>query len=426
MRVRLRSVATIEPYPGNPRDNDRAVDSVARSIERFGFRQPIVVDSAGVIIVGHTRYRAALQLGMERVPVHVASDLTDEQARAYRLADNRTGEEARWAEDLLAAELRLLEEMGVDLVETGFTETELDRLLQADLRPPDEPPPPPAEPKSVVGDVYQLGPHRLVCGSSADPAVVEALLADSPRAEVLWTDPPYGVDYVGKTARRLRIRNDAEAGTYGLLCDAFAAVDPWLAPSARFYVAAPPGPQGTVFRLALDEVGWRFHQALVWVKNSMVLGHSDYHYRHEDVLAGFAGEGTADEPPADPDLDDSGRAHTDVLYGFVPGAGRPGRGRHDGTRWMGDHRQTTVLEFDKPTANDVHPTMKPPGLIRRCLVNSSVAGDVVVDLFGGSGSTLVACHDLGRVAHLVELDPAYCDVIRTRYADLVGDPDLMP
>jgi DNA modification methylase len=231
-----------------------------------------------------------------------------------------------------------------------------------------------------------LGRHRLLCGDARDPELLARLLGGV-RAEVLWTDPPYGVRYVGKTPQALQISND-DSEAADLLADALRAAAGLLAPAARFYIASPAGRQGTGFRLALESVGWRLHQELVWVKNTPVLGHSDYHYSHEPIL-----------------------------YGFTPGPGRPGRGRHRGSRWAGDNSQTSVFFVDRPARSEEHPTMKPVQLIVRQLANSSRHGDAVLDLFAGSGSTLIACEQLGRSCYAVELDPRYCDLIRRRYLD---------
>jgi DNA modification methylase len=209
-------------------------------------------------------------------------------------------------------------------------------------------------------------------------------------AEVVWTDPPYGLDYVGKTKRALRIQNDDPARLAELLERAFAATDTVLAPLGRLYIASPGGRLGLTFRQAFVDAGWELHQTLVWVKQSLVLGHCDYHYTHEDVL-----------------------------YGWKPGPGRPGRGRHRGSRWQGDNSQSTVFHVDRPSRSEDHPTQKPIALIEAMLRNSSRRGDIVLDPFAGSGSTLVACERLGRRCYAVELDPAYCDVIRRRYQEVV-------
>jgi DNA modification methylase len=205
---------------------------------------------------------------------------------------------------------------------------------------------------------------------------------------VLLADPPYGLAYEGKTPRRLTIANDSPDGLPELLGEAFAAVDSIFAPCGRFYVASPSGPRSADFRSAISNAQWQLHQELVWVKNSPVLGHSDYHLQHEVFL-----------------------------YGWKPGKGRPGRGRHAGTRWYGDNAQTSTLFYDRPSKNTVHPTAKPVALLERLLQNSSRRGDLILDPFAGSGSTLIACERLNRKCISVEIDPAYCDVIRQRFAE---------
>lgn len=384
------------PYGKNPRKNKAAVAKVRASIEEFGFRQPIVVDAKGVIVVGHTRLIAAQELGLTEVPVHVAEDLTPSQARAYRIADNRTNQDAEWDLGLLAEEIIAMIGEGTDLLLTGFDQPELNEILakaaanEKGLVAEDEVPEVPKEPVSKHGDIYQLGKHRVICGDSTDPSQVAALVSGA-AIEMLWTDPPYGVSYVGKTKDALTIKNDGAEGIEDLLTRSFSAADSVMAPGARVYLATPPGPNNLTFRVAFLSAGWKFHEGLVWVKNTMVLGHSDYHLKHEDIL-----------------------------YGWKPGEGRVGRGNHEGSRWYGDHAQVSVFEYDKPSRSADHPTMKPPELIRRCIENSTKAPDAVLDLFGGSGSTLIACEQTGRIAYLMEIDPRYCDVIVRRWEEFTG------
>jgi DNA modification methylase len=237
--------------------------------------------------------------------------------------------------------------------------------------------------------VYELGRHRLLCGDATNPAALAELFADV-RASCVWTDPPYGVDYVGKTKRRLRIQNDdGDAGA--LLRDALAAASQHLIESAPFYICAPGGPMGARFRLALEDADWRLHQTLVWVKQAIVLGRLDHQPQHEEIL-----------------------------YGWSPGAGRPGRGRHADSRWRGTNNVSSVFFCDRPFRSDVHPTMKPVALIEAQLMNSTRRDEWVVDLFAGSGSTLIACEKADRRCVAVELDPTYCDVIRRRYEEYTG------
>ena len=357
--------------------------------------RPLIALLDGRVVCGNQRLLAARELGWVSIPT-VFVDLDDARARTWVLRDNNGYGE--W-DDSLAGFLSDLRADGVELELTGFSPEFVEGLLRPlDLagRDPDEAPAAPARPKSVLGGLYELGRHRLVCGDATDPEVLLAVAAGV-RAGVVWTDPPYGVGYVGKTGRALRIANDAPAETAGLLVGAFVASASVLEPGSPFYLASPAGPMGVVFRAALAEAGWRLHQSLVWVKDAFVLGHSDYHYRHEDIL-----------------------------YGYLPGGGRPGRGRHRGSRWLGDNRSDTVFEVPRPARSSEHPTMKPVELIMRQLTNSLAAGGSVLDPFAGSGSTLIAAERLGGRCLAVELDPGYCDVIRSRYAAYSGQPGCAP
>jgi len=238
------------------------------------------------------------------------------------------------------------------------------------------------------GELWALGEHRLLCADATDPTAVRRLMAEE-RADVLMTDPPYGVGYVGKTPHRLRIANDRPDSLEHLLASAFAAADAVLALGGRVYVFHPAGELSSVFAAAFTTAGWRLHQTLVWVKDRMVLGRSDYHYRHEPIH-----------------------------FGYKPGDGRWGRGARG---WYGGNDQDSVLEVHRPAASREHPTAKPVELLRRLLQNSSRAGQIVLDPFAGSGSTLIACQELGRRARLVELDPVYCEVICARYESFTGE-----
>lgn len=213
------------------------------------------------------------------------------------------------------------------------------------------------------------------------------------RAALIWTDPPYGVEYVGKTKDALTIQNDGAEGLPGLLVAAFGNATGACTPGTPWYIAHPPGALCLTFGDAIRAVGWRLHQTLIWVKDSMVLGHSDYHFKHEPIY-----------------------------YGFTPGDGRPGRGNHDGSRWRGDHSQVSVFEVPRPKRSEEHPTMKPPALIAHCVGNSSGRGDGVLDLFGGSGSTAVACEQTDRRGYLCEIDPRYVAVTLDRLSGMGLEP----
>lgn len=256
--------------------------------------------------------------------------------------------------------------------------------LRAD---PEEIPAPPEVPRTSRGDLWVVGEQRLLCGDATDAADLAAVMAGE-RAEVLWTDPPYGVDYVGKTKDALRIVGDSPEGIGELLAASFALADAHLAEGARIYLCHPAGAQAVVFLGAFVAQGWRLHQSLVWVKDRMVLGHADYHYRHEPIA-----------------------------YGYARGSDRSGRGARG---WYGDNRQDSVIELPRPAASREHPTAKPVELVARCLRNSSREGDAVLDPFTGSGSTLVACELHDRRGVGVELDPRYCDVAVARLEQVTG------
>lgn len=388
-------IGDLQLLPGNPRRGD--VPAVARSLERFGQRKPIVAQrSDQSVLAGNHTLMAARSLGWSEIAVVWVED-DDDTARAFALADNRTAELGDYDDEALAAMIAAVQ--GADpelLAATGWSADDLADLIQieevpaAPLADPDDVPPTPTEPISKPGDVWILGPHRLLVGDSTDAAAVEAML-EGDRCDCMWTDPPYGVDYVGKTKDALTIRNDGAGGLPELLAGAFAVATAALKAGAPVYVAHPPGPLSLDFATAFLNAGWLLRQNLIWVKDVMVLGHSDYHYRHEPILYGFT----------DPDAS----------------SGRLGRG---GDRWFGDNAQTSILEVPKPPRSGDHPTMKPVELVTRCLANSCRPGGQVYEPFGGSGTTLLAAHMTGRVARVVELDPRYADVIARRFQQVSG------
>jgi site-specific DNA-methyltransferase (adenine-specific) len=403
--TRLAKVAELKPNPRNPNTHPKAqLDRLGAIIAAQGWRNPIVISKrSGLIVKGHARYQVSLLRNWSEVPIdeqHYASAAAE---HADLIADNRIAELAQTDDSALANLLAELQNTAnFDPTLSGYNDAELTRVLRAlqggGREEPDTDLTPPVNPKSVLGTAYALGPHVLFCGDSTVPnAWAFAGSAVGAKAEVLWTDPPYGVSYVGKTKKALTIKNDGVAGLSDLLRAALGAADPFMAPGARFYISSASGPNETAFRNAIVEMRWQLHQGLAWVKDTMVLGHSDYHYRHETIL-----------------------------YGWKLGEGRIGRGNHNGTRWYGDHSQTSVFEIARPKRSEEHPTMKPGELVERCLLNSSKRNDIVIDPFGGSGTTLIACEQLERRCAIIELDPAYCDVIRRRYAALVNDPSLAP
>lgn len=369
----------LKPYENNPRKNDDAVKYVAESIKEFGFKVPIVIDKNNVIVAGHTRYKAAKKLKMSEVPCIIADDLTDEQIKAFRLADNnKVAEKAEWDFDLLNAELDDIIDLDMELF--GFedalqddAEEAVEDEFEVEL---------PAEPKSKLGDIYQLGDNRLMCGDSTVLEDVEKLMGGV-QADMLLTDPPYNVNYEGKTKDKLKIKNDKmdNDNFRQFLIDAFSNADMVMKPGAVFYIWHADS-EGYNFRGACFDVGWTVRQCLIWNKNSMVMGRQDYQWKHEPCL-----------------------------YGWKEGAGH---------LWASDRKQTTVINFDKPTRNDMHPTMKPIPLFDYQIKNNTKGGDVVLDLFGGSGTTIIACEQNGRRGYCMEYDPRYVDVIVDRWEKFTG------
>ena len=423
MKIERRPLSEIKPYPNNPRINDGAVDAVAASIRQFGFRQPIVVDTEGVIIVGHTRYKAALKLGLEKVPVHVATDLTPEQVKAYRIADNKTAELAEWNYELLPIELGELRACNFDLGLLGFDHDELAKLLdpgvKEGLTDPDEVPEPPDEAITKPGDLWILGDHRLLCGDSSKPEDVDRLLAGA-TIHLVNTDPPYNVRVEPRsnnaiaagnssftnyhhqqmdlarhpekskaTHRKMRakdrpLENDfvSDEEFDRLLHAWFGNMARVLEPGRGFYIWGgyancanyPP---------VLKAVKLYFSQAIIWVKEHPVLTRKDFMGNHEWCF-----------------------------YGWKEGAAH---------QFLGPNNAVDVWSVKKVNPNKmVHLTEKPVELAVRAMQYSSRAGENVLDLFGGSGSTLIAAEQTGRHAFLMELDALYCDVIVQRWENFTG------
>lgn len=377
MNIVQRKVSELVPYSKNAKKHDKTqIANVAESIKQYGFVQPLVIDKDGVIVIGHCRALAAKKLGMETVPCVCVEDLTPEQVNALRLVDNKSNE-SDWDLDLLADELSELDlsafefDWGLPEEEQEVTEDEAPEVDEEN------------DPISQRGDIWQLGRHRLMCGDSTNAEDIQKL-AGGVKVDMLLTDPPYGVDYVGKTKDALKIENDAKSDDEFIifLQKAFAAADSVMKPGAVFYIWHADS-KAYVFRAACQMVGWEVRQVLIWVKNSMVLGRQDYQWKHEPCL-----------------------------YGWKDGAGH---------LWAADRKQTTVLEFDKPNANREHPTMKPVALFDYQIKNNTKGGDIVLDMFGGSGTTVIACEQNGRTAYVMEYDPKYVDVIVKRWENLTGE-----
>lgn len=376
-------LSEITPYENNPRKNDEAVKLVAKSIEEFGFKVPIVVDKDGIIIAGHTRYKAAKKLGLEVVPVIRADDLSEEQVKAFRLADNKAAEVAEWDLEKLAEELQDIAE--IDMDDFGFDMTAFNNEEPASAEEDDFDVDAPVNEHGVErGQIWQCGQHRVMCGDSTSAEDVARLMGGE-LADLLLTDPPYNIDYEGKTKEKLTIDNDAwedEDDFIEFLTQVFEAGLGAMKDGATFYIWYADT-QALNFRLAAKKAGMQVRQNLIWVKNVFTLGRQDYQWRHEPCL-----------------------------YGWKDGAAH---------KWYGDRTQTTCLEFDRPTKSELHPTMKPIPLFSYQIEQSSAVGQNVLDLFGGSGSTLICCEQLNRRSFSMELDTHYVDVILTRWEKLTGE-----
>ncbi len=425
--VELRPLDDIQPYEANPRINDDAVDAVAASLKEFGFRQPIVIDADGVIIVGHTRWKAAKKLGLAKVPVHVATDLPPEKVKAYRIADNQTATLAEWDMDLLPIELKDLQQADYDLSLLGFDEDELAHLLDGDvaegLTDPDSVPEPPDDPITQRGDIWVLGDHRLMCGDSGSVEDLDRLL-DGATIDLVSMDPPYNVrceprssnaiaaglsSFQNKKAQLHHQGFDKARGAYHppkpgqkmrakdrplandfvtddafdeMLLAWFANASRVLKPGGSFFIWGGYANLGN-YPAPLKKAGLYFSQGLVWDKQHPVLTRKD-----------FMG------------------AFEICFYGWKEGAGH---------EFYGPNNATDLWHVKKvnPQAM-VHLTEKPIELAVRSIQYSSLPGQNVLDLFGGSGSTLIGCEQTGRRAFLMELDQAYCDVIVERWEKFTG------
>lgn len=424
------------PYARNARTHsDAQIDKLAASMIEFGFTAPILVDEGSGILAGHGRLEAARKIGLASVPVIELTHLTPAQKRAYIIADNRLAEDAGWNQELLAEEIRALAADGFNVELTGFESAELDDFLKTAAgaegsgAPDAAPPVSPGRCVAQLGDVWQLGDHRLLCG---DATSVEALqvVMDGAAADAVWTDPPYNVDYTGGTAEALKIENDAQAPADfdAFLRAAFTGICSVLKPGGVIYVAHADT-KGLEFRRAFVESGFHLASCLIWRKNALVLGHADYHWQHEPILYGWRDDGAhewlgARDKSTDVALIEAGFQQTgDNEWQLAQGETTLiVRGEN-----LTIHRAHGSVFFEeKPSASVQHPTMKPVALIERMLINSCRRGAVVLDPFAGSGSTAIACQRLGRRARLVEIDPRYCDVIVRRWQDFTGRAALLP
>jgi DNA modification methylase len=389
MKIEMRTLASIRPYPHNPRRNDHAVDAVAASISKYGFRQPIVVDRDGVIIVGHTRFKAAIKLGLQAVPVHVAAELTPEQTRALRIADNKSGSIASWDDALLAGELAALEQLNIPLHDIGFSEQELTQLLGELNRDgdtePDDTPAAKEQVETKPGDLWVLGSHRLLCGDATNLADVQRVM-DGQLAKLVATDPPYLVDYTGErpndsgkdwsdTFREIDITDPRRFFT-----ETFRNVLDVLAPHAPIY-CWHAHKRSSLIAGIWDELGILNHQQIVWVKPTAVFGRVFWHFRHEPCMMGWR-------------------------QGSQP--------QHDS-----DHSFNSVWEVDwegkSRIVGNEHPTQKPVELFARPIRKHTKPGDICFEPFCGSGSQLIAAEREGRRCFAMELEPVFVEVAVRRW-----------
>ena len=355
------------------------IQQIKTSIQEFGFNDPIAVWQENEIIEGHGRLIAAKELGYTEVPIIRLDGLTDEQRKAYMLVHNKLTMDTGFDLELLNIELGSIND--IDMSEFGF-EFEMFGDEPSEVVEDDYNEELPEEPKSQLGDIYQLGRHRLMCGDSTDVEQVK-VLTDGELVDMLLTDPPYNVDYTGATKKKLKIKNDNMEDTAfrQFLCSAFFAANEVMKAGAVFYIWHSDT-EGYNFRGACLDVGWQVREVLIWNKNSMVMGRQDYHWKHEPCI-----------------------------YGWKDGASH---------LWASDRKQTTVIDYNKPNKSEIHPTMKPIGLFDYQIKNNTKGGDIVLDLFNGSGTTIIACEQNGRKAYCMELDPKYVDAAIDRWEKFTG------
>lgn len=382
----LVEVNKLVPYINNARTHSpEQIKKIQASLREFGFINPVIIDRKYNVLAGHGRLEAAKAEGYAEVPCVFVDDLTEAQKKAYILADNRMALDAGWDNDLLAVELESLTDLGFDLSLTGFDEKELSSLFKTETEVEDDDYDLTAALEKAAfvqkGDRWIVGRHVLVCGDATNPDDVDKLMEDK-RANLILTDPPYGVSFCSSAG--LKIQNDSlkNEDFYNFLLKAFKNMVAHAEPGAAAYVFHADT-EGLNFRTAFIDAGFHLAGCCIWVKDSLVLGRSDYQWQHEPVLYGFLKNGTH--------------------------------------RWYSDRKQTTIWNFKKPKRNENHPTSKPLDLLSYPLQNSSQENAVVIDTFGGSGSTLMACELSGRICYTMELDEKYASVILRRYVDNGGD-----
>lgn len=425
IKIVEKQTTDLIPYENNARINDDAVEFVANSIKEFGFKNPIIIDNNNVIIAGHTRLKAAEKLGIKKVPCIVADDLTEEQIKAFRIADNSTAQIAEWDMDKLMAELETID---YDMSKYGLAEqmAEIEKIIDEnkEVEEDDFDAELPEEPKAKLGDIYKLGNHRLMCGDSTKEEDV-AKLMNGELADLVVTDPPYNVEYDGNKnpntqndfncGENRKIQNDKmqDGVFYNFLIKAFSNMNENIKDGGSFYIWHADS-EGANFRNACNEVGWKVRQCLIWVKNRIMMGRQDYQWKHEPCLYGWkdgAGHYFIDDRTETTVIEDNGidlkKLKKEEMLKLLQDI-------------YSDKISTSIIHEDRPSRSDLHPTMKPIKLLARLIKNSSRKEESVLDLFGGSGSSLIACEQLNRHCYMMELDPKYCDVIIKRWENLTG------
>ena len=388
MLVKQLPVADLKEYGQNSRTHSTLqVGQIAESIKAFGWTNPLLVDEARVLIAGHGRLAAAKLLGLAEVPCIEIAGLSEDKRRALVIADNKLALNAGWDDAALASEIALLNSAGFDLDLLGFTAAEMNKLQDFDFggkSDPDDAPSVPTDPTSVMGDLWVMGDHRLLCGDATLAQSYESLLQGTP-VDMAFTDPPYNVNYANSAKDKMRgkdraiLNDNLGEGFYDFL---LAALTPIMSHCRGAVYVAMSSSELDVLQTAFRQAGGKWSTFIIWAKNTFTMGRSDYQRQYEPIL-----------------------------YGWPDGAKR---------HWCGDRDQSDVWAIKKPHKNDLHPTMKPVELVERAIRNSSKPGEVVLDPFGGSGTTLIAAEKSGRSARLMELDPKYCDVIVSRWQTFTG------
>jgi site-specific DNA-methyltransferase (adenine-specific) len=391
MKIEIADITSIKPYENNPRKlKDAAIEKVAMSLKEYGFRQPIVVDKDRIIVVGHTRYRASKKLGFKEVPITIADNLTPEQINAYRIADNRTAEESEWDNELLKMEIKELEAKDFKLDLLGFNDEQLNDILfeeKQGLTDEDEVPKAPEEPITKLGDIWKLGKHKLICGDSTAEETFKNLFNNN-KADLIFTDPPYNVDYSGRGENDLgKIKNDnmGENDFIDFLCKNFNLMSDYLKPLGCIYVCHPDSHSKPKIAFEINfEKFFKKSSTIIWDKGNAGMGWQDYRSQHEPILYGW----------------------------------KEGQGKHS---FYGDRKNTSIWSVKRDNVSGYkHPTQKPVALSQKAVLNNSKEDDIIFDSFLGSGSTLIACEKTNRKCYGIELDPKYCDIIIKRWENFTG------